>query len=77
MTSLAKMRTFIKKTEPQKAELNNLYREVHQLRDENIRLLETVMELNRALKKAKNILDEITEKHENNGWFERLKERKY
>jgi predicted RNase H-like nuclease (RuvC/YqgF family) len=54
-----------------------LYKQIHQLRDENIHLLETVMELNRALKKAKNVLDEIEEKYRNNGWFERLKARKY
>ena len=54
-----------------------LYKEIHQLRDENIRLLETLLALNRALKKAKNVLDETEEKYRNNGWFERLKERKY
>ncbi len=54
-----------------------LYKEIHQLRDENIRLLETLLALNRALKKAKNILDETEEKYRNNGWFEKLKERKY
>ena len=54
-----------------------LYKEIHQLRDENIRLLETLLTLNRAMKKAKNVLDETEEKYRNNGWFERLKERKY
>lgn len=54
-----------------------LYKEIHQLRDENIRLLETLLALNRAMKKAKNVLDETEEKYRNNGWFERLKERKY
>ncbi len=54
-----------------------LYKEIHQLRDENIRLLETLLALNRALRKAKKVLDETEEKYRNNGWFERLKERKY
>ena len=53
-----------------------LHKEIHQLRDENIRLLETLLALNRALKKAKNVLDETEEKYRNNGWFERLKERR-
>lgn len=54
-----------------------LYKEIHQLRDENIRLLETLLALNRAMRKAKKVLDETEEKYRNNGWFERLKERKY
>ena len=54
-----------------------LYKEINQLRDENIRLLKTVLELNRALRKAKKVLDEIEEKYRNNGWFEKLKEMEY
>jgi|LSQX01.2.fsa_nt_gb hypothetical protein len=54
-----------------------LYKEINQLRDENIRLLKTALELNRALRKAKKVLDEIEEKYRNNGWFEKLKEMEY
>lgn len=54
-----------------------LYKEINQLRDENIRLLKTALELSRALRKAKKVLDEIEEKYRNNGWFEKLKEMEY
>ena len=54
-----------------------LYKEINQLRDENIRLLKTALELTRALRKAKKVLDEIEEKYRNNGWFEKLKEMEY
>lgn len=54
-----------------------LYKEINQLRDENIRLLKTALELYRALRKAKKVLDEIEEKYRNNGWFEKLKEMEY
>ena len=54
-----------------------LHKRIHQLRDENIRLLKTVLELNRALRKAKKVLDETEEKYRNNGWFEKLKEMEY
>lgn len=54
-----------------------LYKEINQLRDEHIRLLKAALELSRALRKAKKVLDEIEEKYRNNGWFEKLNEMEY
>ena len=63
------------------AELKNritkLEREVQEYKEENVKLLQTLLALHRAVKKANVELDKIEESCDNNVWFSRLKERTY
>ena len=63
------------------AELKNriaeLERQLQDYKEENVKLLQTLLALYRAVKKANVELDKIEEKCDNNFWFSRLKERTY
>ena len=63
------------------AELKNriaeLERQLQDYKEENVKLLQTLLALYRAVKKANCNLDEIEEKCDNNVWFQKIKERTY
>jgi len=63
------------------AELKNriaeLEREVQEYKEENVKLLQTLLALHRAVKKANCNLDAIEESCDNNVWFQKIKERTY
>jgi predicted RNase H-like nuclease (RuvC/YqgF family) len=63
------------------AELKNriakLEREVQEYKEENVKLLQTLLALHRAVKRAICPLDKIEESCDNNVWFSQLKERTY
>ena len=63
------------------AELKNriaeLEREVQGYKEENIKLLKTLLALYRAVKRVNGNLDEIERECDNDVWFQRLKERTY
>lgn len=48
-----------------------------ELKEENVKLLQTLLSLYRAVKKANCNLDAIEEKCDNNVWFQKIKERTY
>ena len=48
-----------------------------ELKEENVKLLQTLLALHRAVKRANVELDKIEESCDNNVWFSRLKERTY
>jgi predicted RNase H-like nuclease (RuvC/YqgF family) len=54
-----------------------LEREVQGYKEENVRLLQTLLSLHRAVKRANVELDAIEEKCDNNVWFQKIKERTY
>jgi len=57
--------------------ITELEREVQDYKEENVRLLQTLLALHRAVKRANVELDKIEESCDNNVWFQRLKERTY
>ena len=57
--------------------ITELEREVQEYKEENVRLLQTLLALHRAVKRANVELDKIEESCDNNVWFQRLKERTY
>ncbi len=57
--------------------ISKLEREVQEYKEENVKLLQTLLALHRAVKKANCNLDAIEESCDNNVWFSRLKERTY
>ena len=63
------------------AELKNriaeLERQLQDYKEENVKLLQTLLALYRAVKKANVELDKIEEKCDNNVWFQKIKERTY
>ena len=63
------------------AELKNritkLEREVQDYKEENVKLLQTLLALYRAVKRVNGNLDEIEGECDNDVWFSRLKERTY
>ena len=63
------------------AELKNriaeLERQVQDYKEENVKLLQTLLALYRAVKKANVELDKLEEKCDNNVWFQKIKERTY
>lgn len=63
------------------AELKNriaeLEREVQEYKEENVKLLQTLLALHRAVKRANVELDKIEESCDNNVWFQKIKERTY
>lgn len=63
------------------AELKNriaeLERQVQDYKEENVELLQTLLALYRAVKKANRNLDKIEESCDNNFWFQKIKERTY
>jgi len=54
-----------------------LERHVQEYKEENVKLLQTLLSLHRAVKRANVELDKIEETCDNNFWFSRLKERTY
>lgn len=55
----------------------DLERQLQEYKEENVRILQTLLALHRAVKKANCNLDEIEEKCDNNVWFQKIKERTY
>ena len=60
-----------------KSRISELERQVQGYKEENVKLLQTLLSLHRAVKKANVNLNEIEESCDNNVWFSRLKERTY
>ncbi len=60
-----------------KQRVSELEHQVQEYKEENVKLLQTLLSLYRAVKKANCNLDAIEEKCDNNVWFQRLKERMY
>lgn len=60
-----------------KSRIAELEREVQEYKEENVKLLQTMLALYRAVKRANVELDKIEESCDNNVWFSRLKERTY
>ena len=60
-----------------KNRIAELEREVQEYKEENVKLLQTLLALHRAVKRANVELDKIEESCDNNVWFSRLKERTY
>ena len=58
-------------------EITKLEREVQDYKEENVKLLQTLLALHRAVKAANHNLDAIEESCDNNVWFQRIKERTY
>jgi hypothetical protein len=54
-----------------------LEREVQDYKEENVKLLQTLLALHRAVKRANCELDKIEESCDNNVWFSQLKEMTY
>lgn len=63
------------------AELKNriaeLERQVQEYKEENVKLLQTLLALHRAVKRVNVELDKIEESCDNNVWFQKIKERTY
>jgi len=60
-----------------KTELDMVQTAWQELKEENVKLLQTLLSLYRAVKKANLELDKIEEKCDNNVWFQKIKERTY
>ena len=60
-----------------KNRIAELERQVQEYKEENVKLLQTLLALHRAVKRANVELDKIEESCDNNVWFSRLKERTY
>ena len=75
---LQKERTdLLEENDALKPRMAELEREVQGYKEENVKLLQTLLALHRAVKRANVELDKIEEKCDNNIWFSRLKERTY
>ena len=60
-----------------KNRITKLERQLQDYKEENVKLLQTLLALHRAVKAANCNLYEIGESCDNNVWFARLKERTY
>jgi len=60
-----------------KKRIAELGREVQEYKEENVKLLQTLLALHRAVKRANVELDKIEESCDNNVWFQKIKERTY
>jgi cell division protein FtsB len=60
-----------------KNRIAELERQVQDYKEENVKLLQTMLALHRSVKKANCNLDAIEEKCDNNVWFQKIKERMY
>jgi uncharacterized coiled-coil DUF342 family protein len=60
-----------------KNRIAELEREVQDYKEENVKLLQTLLALYRAVKKANVELDKLEESCDNNVWFQKIKERTY
>jgi chromosome segregation ATPase len=60
-----------------KNRIAELEREVQDYKEENVKLLQTLLALYRAVKKANVELDKLEESCDNNVWFQKIKERMY
>ena len=60
-----------------KKRIAELEREVQEYKEENVKLLQTLLALHRAVKRANVELDKIEESCDNNVWFQKIKERTY
>lgn len=60
-----------------KARIAALEKENQELREETVRIYETLYALYRAVKQANMKLDAIEEKCDNTEWFRKIKERTY
>ena len=60
-----------------KNRIAELERQVQDYKEENVELLQTLLALYRAVKKANVELDKIEESCDNNVWFQKIKERTY
>ncbi len=56
---------------------DEIQKEAQQLKEENIKLLKTLLALYRAVKRVNGNLDEIEGECDNDAWFQKLKERTY
>ena len=75
---LQKERTdLLEENDALKPRMAELEREVQGYKEENVKLLQTLLALHRAVKRANVELDKIEESCDNNVWFQRLKERTY
>lgn len=61
----------------QEQKITKLERQVQEYKEENVKLLQTLLSLYRAVKAANCNLDAIEEKCDNNVWFQKIKERTY
>jgi len=57
--------------------ISKLERQVQEYKEENVKLLQTLLALHRAVKRANVELDKIEESCDNNVWFQKIKERTY
>ncbi len=60
-----------------KNRIAELEHEVQEYKEENVKLLQTLLALHRAVKRANVELDKIEESCDNNVWFQKIKERTY
>ena len=60
-----------------KKRITKLERQVQDYKEENVKLLQTLLALHRAVKRANVELDKIEESCDNNVWFQKIKERTY
>jgi predicted RNase H-like nuclease (RuvC/YqgF family) len=60
-----------------KNRIAELERQVQDYKEENVKLLQTLLALHRAVKRANVDLDKIEESCDNNVWFQKIKERTY
>lgn len=75
---LQKERTdLLEENDALKNRIAELEREVQDYKEENVKLLQTLLALYRAVKKANVELDKIEESCDNNFWFQKIKERTY
>jgi len=60
-----------------KSRIAELEREVQEYKEENVKLLQTLLALYRAVKRVNGNLDEIEGECDNDVWFQKIKERTY
>ena len=60
-----------------KNRIAELERQLQDYKEENVKLLQTLLAFHRAVKKANCNLDEIEDSCDNNIWFQKIKERTY
>ena len=75
---LQKERTdLLEENDALKKRIAELEREVQEYKEENVKLLQTLLALHRAVKRANVEMDKIEESCDNNVWFQKIKERTY
>ena len=75
---LQKERTdLLEENDALKKRIAELEREVQEYKEENVKLLQTLLALHRAVERANAELDKIEESCDNNVWFQKIKERTY